>query len=292
MPTSTFLGFFSGAVLPAGSETPPSGSTGIGTLAPWAERLYDGHEGGGVTHTLQQYGRFEVWCGYADLNAVIGEIVGPIQVYPSAWGGSISRRLPMEHPDIPGIYASRYSYTGQGRTSASRLYQHYRVRIEYENLPYQIEGDTPFMSVSREFGTRVITLPGRMISLSTGGTLEHDYGLPIPLVNLLVTVYGAPSPPIGLILDASAAPINSEVLYLPGMPPIEPGYAIFNGEAEQVDLSYQGNVSKVVGYRFSVQTRLRWDQVISQYTGGLAYPLTPDGERVVQSSNLNLLFNF
>jgi hypothetical protein len=292
MPTSTFLGFFSGAVLPATSETPPSGSTGIGTLAPWAERLYDGHEGGGVTHTLQQYGRFEVWCGYADLDAVIGEIVGPIQVYPSVWGGSISRRLPMEHPDIPGIYASRYSYTGQGRTSASRLYQHYRVRIEYENLPYQIEGDTPFMSIAKDFGVRVITLPGRAITLSTGGKLEQDQGMPIPLLNLLVTIYGAPSPPPALIMDASAAPVNAFPLYLPGIPPIAPGYAIFNGEAEQVDLSYQGNVSKVVGYRFSVQGRLRWDQVIDPDTGGLAYPLLPDGNRVVASSDLNALFFF
>jgi hypothetical protein len=291
MPTSTFLGMFSGAVLPAPSETPPSGSTGIGTLAGLAERLYDGHEGGGVTHTLQQYGRFEVWCGYADLHAVIEEIIGPVQVYPSVWGGSVARRLPMQHPDIPGIYASRYSYTGQGRTSGSRLYQHYRVRIEYENLPYQIGGDTPFMSVAKDFGVQHHVLPGRMLRLSTGGAWQNDYGLPIPTVNLMVTIYGAPTADINLIMDASAAPVNSEVLYLPGMA-IDPGCAMFNGVAEQVDLSYQGNVSKVIGYRFAIQNRLFWDEVLSPYTGEPAYPLLPDGSRVVRSSDLNLLFNF
>jgi hypothetical protein len=258
------------------------------------ERLFDGHDFSFSPWTGQGRETFEFWVDAADYDATIEAIIGPVTTFSSGWGASVSRRLPMEHPYRPGLRAVNASVRGRGKSSATNLYSSYQFRVDFEVPPYEAGGDTPMMSVRRAYSANFVTIPGKFLHMETpvAGVvrpLEHDQAVPIPQVAYQLTLFGVGATNVAAIAAACAAPMNSTTLVLRGAT-AEPGYALFGGVEDQHDFGVSGQVTKAVSYRFLLRSGLRFDQIISPFTGLPDRPLKMDNQPIVAASDLNLLF--
>ncbi len=254
------------------------------------ERLYEGHRLWLEPWTARGGETFVYHCPASELEDQLEAIAGPLTVYSTGWGGSVTRRLPMEHPERPGLFAVRAQAEGMGRSSASGLYSWYKLTVEFDSPPYQLTGDTPFMSIRRAAGVSHITVPGMYLrQVSDNKVLNHDGAVPVPVVHYLVTVFGLSAINDVAISDAMAAPLNSSTLYLPGAT-IAAGYALFNSVEDQNDFSYGGVVTRSITYKFAFRSTMKWTEIISPYSGNVDRPILPNGNNLIEASDLNLLF--
>jgi hypothetical protein len=291
MPGIGFFGPMSGGGGGGGGSSIPDPAGAFGTLPAPIERLYDGHNLWFSTLDTRVRETIQLWVPREDYEATIQAIYGVPVSYPTGWGGAVIRRLPMEHPQRPGLYAVACNVTGRGRTSSTSLYASYLFRIDFETLPYVPTGDTPFMSIRREFSSTVLTRPGRYLSCETDGyILQHDMGQPTPQVSYLLTIFGVSATNHVAIANALVAPVNSSTLYLPDGLIVDPGYAMFQGVADEVNFSFQGFVTKAVTYRILARAGLAFDYILHPRTGGATRVIDPAGNPMVARSDLNALW--
>jgi hypothetical protein len=283
-----FLGVLSGTGL---SGSGPGAGDGLPANA---ERLYENHSLWFEPWASRGGETFSYWYSGTDIDVEFARIAGTPQSYATAWGGSVIRRLPWEHPMFPGLFAVRARARGRGRPSSTayaKLYPCFEITVDFESPPWTANGDTPFMSLRREFSSSLVAIPGRYLRCESDGfRLQQDQGRPIPQVSYLVTIYGISATNYAAIAAASAAPVNSTTLYLPDGLTVAAGYGIFGGVADEQNYSYGGQTTKAVTYRILARSGIPFDQIIHPQTGVLTRVLNPDGTPMVTRSDLNLLW--
>jgi hypothetical protein len=154
----------------------------------------------------------------ADIGNFLEFVAGTDEIVPTPGGGSITRRVPLLHPDDSGMFVD--SYDGEmfgtagknlwtpGLSIHTEQFTHVRLRMLFRTLPIAIGGDQPYYTIASETSSTMETIPGNSFVTESGRRLTGDGGLPIPCTSLIVTTYLSPTP-VSYTLARLSGQVNS-----------------------------------------------------------------------------------
>lgn len=193
----------------------------------------------------------------------------------SIMGTSVTRKVPLVHPDFTGIYAVGYDVTyryghltnyGTANAADENLAL---VTVQFESLPYAVSGDDPYLNVSVSPYDREI--PVDSVSFAGGGTPGYEVGRDATGLRYAVTVYNSPTVDrsVEAFWWAQANKVNSDTFR-----DIAPGYVQFKGP--QLDYRYLNDGTRVCNYTLTFDASpVKWNQAYNRsgtiddlYVGG------------------------
>jgi len=246
----------------------------------------------------QQSARIRWYCAYKDKDLFAQKVFGNFETI-SYNGGSMVRRVPLQHPRYPALVARHLAmrmHSGFDVTAAALnafdAYETVAVDVSFEIPTYQMGGWNPYMQVSRSIQVEPITVPNVSLRYeSDSRPVQQDvaYWMPVYTVSVNIHQMQVPNPP-GLTA-AETAPLNSEVFHTPyGDYPV--GTVQFLS-AEQPGQVFQGGFTTYsLGLRFKVRPGLRWDYRMREDGSGFDRVVYPDGSGFIPMSDLNTIFAF
>jgi hypothetical protein len=222
-------------------------------------------------------------CAYPDRFAFINVVSGLPETIDIGGGVTITRSVPLRHPDFPELLANGYRGEGFGMSPDVFGYTNWRVQVSFGSVPFPIVGDRPFMEVGLDHGGTYTTVPGEgMVFLSDGKRLRHDYGVFVPEQNYTVTTYFNPGLDDALI-DSLLGKVNSSPFLGKAV-----GCARFNSCATRITQTINGQMTYTKMFSMSFRRR-PWNEVLRP---GMVWDM-PVGESnglpAHESADLNLL---
>jgi hypothetical protein len=195
----------------------------------------------------------------------------------SVMGTTVTRRVPLQHPDFAGLYAVgwdvQYRYgtiDGYGTADASSENLAI-VTVNFESLPYAVSGDDPYLNVNVSNYDREI--PVDAVTFAGGGTPGYEIGKDATGLRYAMTVFNAPGVDKGVeaFWWANANKVNSDTFR-----DIPPGYVQFKGP--QLDYKYLNDGTRVCNYTLTFDASpVKWNQLYTRagalddlYVGGAA----------------------
>lgn len=143
---------------------------------------------------------------------------GEVEDVPILGGGTISRRVPLVHPDDSDQYIESYraDYWGRagselwepGKSVHTEQYSFIKLRAFFRTLPPGIGSDQQFYTISDETGADVQTIPGGAMETESGRSLTGEMGITIPCTSLVVTTFMSPTP-ISYAIRSIVGRVNS-----------------------------------------------------------------------------------
>lgn len=251
-------------------------------------RLEGGPDGrsGEITFQIRgvnQLGPFLTFCA------------GVEEEVPILGGGTITRRVPLAHPDDDAQFIESYSvdYFGTagaelwepGKSIHTEQFNRINLRAFFRTLPFGVGSGMQFYTISDETGADVQTIPGGAMETETGRPLTGEMGLVIPCTGVVVTTYMSPTP-ISYAIRSLVGRVNS-VAFTDGTDSYPPGVIRFDAVRQERTVGSSGNM---LTKSFSLKIRDEpWNKVINDVgVWEYAYAVS-GGLPKYQSSDLNIL---
>jgi hypothetical protein len=218
----------------------PAGTVGMGNGAVGSSLGF--HVGVGVGGVATDMIDFLTFVGGTSEDVTIG-------------GLTVSRIVPLKHPYFPAMVAvgARAEGTGRG-IDAEPGWTDWRILVDFAVIPYAFGGDTPYLTVRRNYGASAITLPGRAYAVS-GTPLNHDVAVMVPEVSYNVTKYNVPTMDDS-VYKTLAGKVNSDVFL---------GYAAetvrFDGVQDEISQTIAFTTNRTVSLAVAWRPR-SWNQIL------------------------------
>jgi hypothetical protein len=142
---------------------------------------------------------------------------GELETVPIV-GGTITRRVPLIHPDDVEQYIDSYrvDYFGRamaelwepGKSVHTEQYSFVKLRAFFRTLPPGIGPDQQYYTISDETGADVQTIPGGAMKTESNRVLTGERGIVIPCTSLVVTTFMSPNP-ISYAIRSIVGRVNS-----------------------------------------------------------------------------------
>jgi hypothetical protein len=150
-------------------------------------------------------------------------VAGVDETVPIAGGGSITRRVPLRHPDDPDMYIESYSreYFGTpltelwapGKSIYTEQFSHARLRCFFRTRPVGVGPGLQYYSISRESGATAEVVPGNAMVTASGRALTGEGWVTLMCQGIVLTTYMSPDP-ISYAVDSLVGSVNSAPLVL------------------------------------------------------------------------------
>lgn len=121
-------------------------------------------------------------------------IAGSVEVFGTPGGGVIERRIPLELPESPDLFARSYDMTYRGRNRESNdptPYGWVEVRVEFAVPPFNFQ-DQEWTSYRSQGAANYITIPNRMFYFADGEETHADIGVLVPERDMIYTRHWLP----------------------------------------------------------------------------------------------------
>ncbi len=236
-------------------------------------------------------------CPWANRFTVAHGVLGLSST--SSLGGAISLNQPMAFPELAAestyslasMYARQIQIKGvgvptQGANNVAWTNAIVGVTFgpfawSFSGIDYmQLDSTRPLAWAEQHFAysSEFITVPGRdVFYLSSGISLDQDWGFLSPLLDMTITLKNIPYLPAAAVLNALQAPINS-VTYLG----CGAGYIMFRGGNDDPVHSSDGTPLRDVSLRFTYRPIAPWDFVYNSANSG---GTPPYWDQVVSAGN-------
>lgn len=203
-------------------------------------------------------------CNWTDRFTVARGLLGLVST--SGVGGSITLTAPLRHPELYNCYCTGVEFEPVGVPSQGTYqlaFTNCIVWAIYGSMnftwgspdPYQnIDPTRPFIYAEQELdiGTSVVTIPGSKLKFSGGGAMDQDYGLPIAIVDMKITLHRVPYLPAQAIISKAGAINNATYLG------VAAGYLLFNAASNRMVSMSDGTNTQSITYSFSYRSQ-PWD---------------------------------
>lgn len=208
----------------------------------------------GITRLGRDTATWGFYVAYGDCNTFREQVFGLFRGTDGQGNPTVTYRLPMQCPGLPGLLADDIDVTPMWPTGdASNLYQIARVVVDF--APPSYDPDIQY-SVEFQAGSDLVTLPGYKVTVS-GLPLPGDIDAAIPLSNqtIVVTRHRVPSVSIPDV-TAYTDKINSQTFLGRA-----PGTVRFGGISTRTDYAFLGQGLAEVTMPF-IWRAVPWDQVL------------------------------
>lgn len=233
--------------------------------------------------------------GVNELNAFLAFCAGTDETVPLGDGSTITRRVPLRHPDFADLYIDSYSvdYFGTagaelwvpGKSVHTEQFNRINMRTLFRTLPVGVGEAQQYYTVSDETGADVQTIPGGAMVTESGRSLEGEIGLTIPVSRIAVTTYMSPNP-ISYALRRLVGRVNSTP-FTDGADVYPEGTLRFDSIRGETQVGSSG-VVRVKSFSLSIREE-PWNKVVNDL-GEWEYAYSVAGGLAkYRSSDLNIL---
>ena len=220
--------------------------------------------------------------GKADLFDFVSWAGGSPQTI-TVGGATVTRYVPLSHPDYPNLLCQGIKSTCTGSYSISLgNWSEAKVILNFKNVPYATDGAQPFLVKRTRASANVYTIAGLKLAFSDHTPLPADAGVTIPEICYTYMLYMCEALDDALV-GSLLGKVNSTSIF--GWPAGTVRSDGFNAEetftAGQIP-AY--NRELVLTYR-----PIPWNKFLKP-DGTWDYALKPGGGYVYDSADLNQLF--
>jgi hypothetical protein len=127
--------------------------------------------------------------------AFLDTVAGTLDTYLIG-GISVQRRVPLIHPDYPGMIANGVRVTPIGMEQSTNpyvlagLYTYAAITVDFASVTYPFAGETPYMTMRREMSGTFETIPdSAMVFASDSSRLTGEIGFFVPTIAYQLTTY-------------------------------------------------------------------------------------------------------
>lgn len=184
-------------------------------------------------------------------------------------GGVITFQTPTTYPELGTAFVHAIDVEPAGapvQGSPQIAFSHAIVWAQYHSMQWswsgldymQIDPATPFVYAKQniKFSTETITVPGKNAWLkSTGKVLGLDYGFPVAVAELEITLIRVPYLPSQQILASLQNPLNQYAFL-----GCDPGTVFFRGGSNEQTRDTAGNFTQDLRLVFAYRPIAAWDQ--------------------------------
>lgn len=206
-------------------------------------------------------------CNWADRFKVAQGLLGLSTTVKI--GGFITFETPLTYPELGTAFVHAIDVEPVGppiQGAAQIAYSNAIVWARYHSMPWtwsgtdfmQINPATPFVYAKQniKFSTETVTVPGKNAWLkTTGKVLGIDYGIPIAVAELEITLIRVPYLPSQAILQALQNPLNQSTFL-----GCNPGTIFFRGGSNEQTHDTAGNFTQDLRLVFAYRPIAAWDQ--------------------------------
>jgi hypothetical protein len=174
-------------------------------------------------------------------------------------GGTVTRLIPLQYPDMPRLYAVSLHMEPWGQSSDGPYqirYEWAKVDVGFATVPWNFQGpDDPdnftpevYRTESLEMGGEVMQNPGQAYEfVSSSQKIKQPQSRIIPTANLSIKIHQAPYIPFDAIFALIGAVNNGEfygapagtVLFMGGQSEAETNVALFRTQSLTLKFSYR-----------------------------------------------------
>lgn len=136
-----------------------------------------------------------------DVTAFIHHAIGTLEVINYGGGVTAERVVPLVYPDDPEMHLVAYDLeyfgtpNGDGTSVFADQFSHARIFCEFATLPFGVGGDTPFYTLTSDYGVTVETIPGSVLTFpSDSSSLSGEYGLTVATISYTLTQFMSVTP--------------------------------------------------------------------------------------------------
>jgi len=235
-------------------------------------------------------------CGWSDRWTVAYGLLGLTSTV--SIGGVITLNAPLKYPEGPPMYVQMIEIEPHGLpTQGTNQVQWTNAIVwatfgfypwSFSGIDYQqIDPSHPYIWAKQNinFTTETITIPGRMTKFaSSGNSTGQDYGFPVAVAELEITLIKVPYLPAQEIITALQSPINS-VTYLG----CAAGTLFFRGARNQQTRATDGTFTCDVSYTFAYRPIAPWDYAYDGQAGAWNKVVDQSGNTLIPRSDLSTI---
>lgn len=200
----------------------------------------------------------------------------------SIGGVLVERIVPLRHPYLPWMVATRVRAVGTGQTlPGAPGSTDAKVMVDFEIPLYGFGGDTPYSVLRHRGDATAITLPGRAYAVS-GVPLQHDVAISMPGILFSFTLYQVPTLNIDLYTSLCGKVNNATFLGR------DAGTVRFDTFEDEISTTIGGVQTKSVSLALAWRPR-PWNQVLLP-NGSWSEPLNVnDGSKIHTTADFSSL---
>lgn len=228
---------------------------------------------------------------FRDLWAFLQGVKGYPEYFGGTSGGQVVRNVPLAYPWGLGLYAGSVAWEGIAHDrrfpaiTDDHPYTHARVTVGFRSFPFDMEGDTAFVSVRLRSAASFVTVPGYPYTLSGGEKVEHDVGIRVGVQDLSLTLHQVPNLARAIAAaDALTGHVNSTAFRFAGAT-YAAGRVLFESVDSSIERTVLGQVANDVSYTLKVH-QYGHNQAIG--SDGAWHDITPAPH---PSADLNALYS-
>jgi hypothetical protein len=225
-----------------------------------------------------------------DTATFLDDAFGQTELVSLPGGGTSERVIPLVHPDHPDMFAIAYEQVAIGTPGAvwapgqsvyTSMFSHAIISMEFQSLPFIMGSGEPWYTFSVDSGVTIETMPDQSFYFSSPTEeLTGEAGLPIPIVNFVLTTYMG-TQQIDYNLALLAGRVNSTTFE--GFPA---GFLRYTGTRSEMTRGGSGNT---LVKSFSLAFRpIEWNKSMRR-SGVWDVPATSGGFNKYLTADLNIL---